>query len=260
MSTFFNIFFADLRKMIEQTRPFLTSMGKAKAAKLVRKLVDIFLNMESAGGSVERKEFQQIKVWSGVDILRLDFFVDFCVEFWKTLQYTVPLPFSNFCCRCNIAKQIIFRNLCQTRDFEPRRGCKQLHFVCFYSTTTTEYSQFTQHMTLSPPAKKIGFLHNFWKLFFFQVQLCKECIEWAREQNRVFLRQTLQSRMVRLYNDIEQYQDALGLGGFDKNIVRFSFAGRDHPPCNLPPKLPKPRCSIFSGSTADAYLRHPISI
>lgn len=92
--------------MIENTRPFLASLGKAKAAKLVRNLVDLFLEIETPGAtSQERKCFQDIKV-----------------------------------------------------------------------------------------------------------KLCQECVEWAREQNRVFLRQTLQSRMVRLYNEIEKFQDALSMG------------------------------------------------
>uniref|UniRef100_A0A0N5AB68 PCI domain-containing protein n=1 Tax=Syphacia muris TaxID=451379 RepID=A0A0N5AB68_9BILA len=39
-----------------------------------------------------------------------------------------------------------------------------------------------------------------------KVELCKECIQWASEQNRSFLRQTLQARLVRLYNDLHRYQ------------------------------------------------------
>lgn len=81
----------ELRNMIENTRPFLVSLGKAKAAKLVRNLLDLCLMIDDQDGDIK-------------------------------------------------------------------------------------------------------------------VELCKECIQWATEQNRSFLRQTLQARLVRLYNDLHRYQ------------------------------------------------------
>merc|ERR1719418_538823 len=45
-----------------------------------------------------------------------------------------------------------------------------------------------------------------------EVQLCKECIEWAKEEKRTFLRQSLESRLVGLYFETERYHDALALG------------------------------------------------
>lgn len=45
-----------------------------------------------------------------------------------------------------------------------------------------------------------------------KVDLCKESIEWSREQKRVFLRQSLEARLVRLYNDIGRHVDANALG------------------------------------------------
>lgn len=45
-----------------------------------------------------------------------------------------------------------------------------------------------------------------------EVQLCKECIEWAKEEKRTFLRQALEARLVALYFDTEQYEEALKLG------------------------------------------------
>merc|ERR1711884_61789 len=45
-----------------------------------------------------------------------------------------------------------------------------------------------------------------------EVQLCKECIEWAKEEKRTFLRQSLESRLVGLYFETERYQEALALG------------------------------------------------
>ncbi|ULU00982.1 hypothetical protein L3Y34_001409 [Caenorhabditis briggsae] len=86
----------ELRKMIEQTRPFLVSLGKAKAAKLVRDLVDLCLKIDDQDGDI-----------------------------------------------------------------------------------------------------KVG--------------LVKECIQWATEQNRTFLRQTLTARLVRLYNDLQRHTQALPL-------------------------------------------------
>jgi len=45
-----------------------------------------------------------------------------------------------------------------------------------------------------------------------EVQLCKECINWAVEEKRTFLRQSLQSRLIALYFDTKLYTDALSLG------------------------------------------------
>merc|ERR1711981_200005 len=61
-----------------------------------------------------------------------------------------------------------------------------------------------------------------------EVQLCKECIEWAKEERRTFLRQSLESRLVGLYFETERYQEAIALGSIllkelkkldDKNLL-----------------------------------------
>ncbi len=44
-------FVAELGGLIKFTRPFLSSVSKAKAAKLVRALVDLFLDMEAGTGN-----------------------------------------------------------------------------------------------------------------------------------------------------------------------------------------------------------------
>ena len=45
-----------------------------------------------------------------------------------------------------------------------------------------------------------------------EVQLCKECIEWAKEERRTFLRQSLEARLIALYFDTGMFTEALQLG------------------------------------------------
>jgi 26S proteasome regulatory subunit N6 len=45
-----------------------------------------------------------------------------------------------------------------------------------------------------------------------EVELCRECIEWAKSENRTFLRQALEARLIALYFDTAAYNDALQLG------------------------------------------------
>uniref|UniRef100_A0A3P9J3Q3 26S proteasome non-ATPase regulatory subunit 11A n=1 Tax=Oryzias latipes TaxID=8090 RepID=A0A3P9J3Q3_ORYLA len=45
-----------------------------------------------------------------------------------------------------------------------------------------------------------------------EVELCLECIEWAKAEKRTFLRQALEARLVSLYFDTKSYQEALQLG------------------------------------------------
>lgn len=44
-----------------------------------------------------------------------------------------------------------------------------------------------------------------------EVTLCKDCIEWAREENRIFLRQALEARLVALYVEQGQYTAGLAI-------------------------------------------------
>ncbi|XP_076329362.1 26S proteasome non-ATPase regulatory subunit 11-like [Tachypleus tridentatus] len=46
----------------------------------------------------------------------------------------------------------------------------------------------------------------------FEVELCKECIEWAKQEKRIFLRQSLEARLIALYYDTGKYTEALELG------------------------------------------------
>ncbi|KAE8742433.1 Rpn6-like [Frankliniella occidentalis] len=50
-----------------------------------------------------------------------------------------------------------------------------------------------------------------------EVQLCKECIEWAKEERRTFLRQSLEARLIALYFDTGMFAEALQLGS---NLLR----------------------------------------
>uniref|UniRef100_A0A674CEB4 Proteasome 26S subunit, non-ATPase 11b n=1 Tax=Salmo trutta TaxID=8032 RepID=A0A674CEB4_SALTR len=45
-----------------------------------------------------------------------------------------------------------------------------------------------------------------------EVDLCLECIEWAKVEKRTFLRQALEARLISLYFDTKRYQEALALG------------------------------------------------
>ncbi|KAM6957471.1 26S proteasome non-ATPase regulatory subunit 11A-like [Aplochiton taeniatus] len=45
-----------------------------------------------------------------------------------------------------------------------------------------------------------------------EVDLCLECIEWAKAEKRTFLRQALEARLISLYFDTKRYQEALQLG------------------------------------------------
>merc|ERR1712088_966008 len=90
-----------------------------------------------------------------------------------------------------------------------------------------------------------------------EVQLCKECIEWAKEERRTFLRQSLESRLVGLYFETERYQEALALGATllkelkkldDKNLlveVQLLESKTYHALGNLP----KARAALTSART-----------
>lgn len=90
-----------------------------------------------------------------------------------------------------------------------------------------------------------------------EVQLCKECIEWAKEEKRTFLRQSLESRLIALYFDTGMYTEALQLGSTllkelkkldDKNLlveVQLLESKTYHALSNLP----KARAALTSART-----------
>ncbi|XP_055333244.1 26S proteasome non-ATPase regulatory subunit 11A-like [Paramacrobiotus metropolitanus] len=44
-----------------------------------------------------------------------------------------------------------------------------------------------------------------------EIELCRECIEWAKNEKRTYLRQALEARLLNLYYDKSRYQEALQL-------------------------------------------------
>nr|NVI77751.1 regulatory particle non-ATPase 6 [Cucujiformia] len=85
----------------------------------------------------------------------------------------------------------------------------------------------------------------------------KECIEWAKEERRTFLRQSLEARLVALYFDTGMYAEALALGSAllkelkkldDKNLlveVQLLESKTYHALSNLP----KARAALTSART-----------
>jgi len=90
-----------------------------------------------------------------------------------------------------------------------------------------------------------------------EVQLCKECIEWAKEEKRTFLRQSLESRLIGLYFETERYQEALALGATllkelkkldDKNLL-VEVQLLESKTYNALGNLPKARAALTSART-----------
>merc|ERR1712142_976375 len=91
----------------------------------------------------------------------------------------------------------------------------------------------------------------------YEVQLCKECIEWAKEERRTFLRQSLEARLIGLYYDTNRFKEALALGAAllkelkkldDKNLlveVQLLESKTYHALGNLP----KARAALTSART-----------
>ncbi|XP_037945934.1 26S proteasome non-ATPase regulatory subunit 11 isoform X2 [Teleopsis dalmanni] len=90
-----------------------------------------------------------------------------------------------------------------------------------------------------------------------EVQLCKDCIEWAKQEKRTFLRQSLESRLIALYYDTGLYAEALQMGSQllkelkkldDKNLlveVQLLESKTYHALSNLP----KARAALTSART-----------
>merc|ERR1712198_149761 len=91
----------------------------------------------------------------------------------------------------------------------------------------------------------------------YEVQLCKECIQWATDEKRIFLRQALEARLIGLYYDTGNYKAALADGSTllkelkkldDKNLlveVQLLESRTYHALSNLP----KARAALTSART-----------
>ena len=90
-----------------------------------------------------------------------------------------------------------------------------------------------------------------------EVDLCIEIINWAKEEKRTYLRQSLEGRLVALYYETRKYQEALSLGAIllkelkkldDKNLlveVQLLESKTYHALSNLP----KARAALTSART-----------
>ncbi|KAL5007009.1 hypothetical protein ScPMuIL_015815 [Solemya velum] len=90
-----------------------------------------------------------------------------------------------------------------------------------------------------------------------EVQLCKECIDWAQEEKRTFLRQALESRLIALYFETKNYQDALLLASsllrelkkLDDKALLVEVQLLESKIYHALSNLPKSRAALTSGRT-----------
>ncbi|XP_060086071.1 26S proteasome non-ATPase regulatory subunit 11-like [Ylistrum balloti] len=90
-----------------------------------------------------------------------------------------------------------------------------------------------------------------------EVELCKECINWAKEEKRTFLRQALESRLISLYIDTKAYQEALLLASqllrelkkLDDKALLVEVQLLESRTYHSLSNLPKARAALTSGRT-----------
>lgn len=90
-----------------------------------------------------------------------------------------------------------------------------------------------------------------------EVQLCKECIEWAKQEKRTFLRQSLEARLVALYFDTGLYTEALQLGStllkelkkLDDKMLLVEVQLLESKTYHALSNLPKARAALTSART-----------
>jgi len=90
-----------------------------------------------------------------------------------------------------------------------------------------------------------------------EVDLCKECIDWAKDEKRTFLRQALEARLLALYFDVARYEDALALGSIllrelkklDDKLLLVEVQLLESRVYHALGNLPKAKAALTSGRT-----------
>ncbi|XP_052801773.1 26S proteasome non-ATPase regulatory subunit 11-like [Mya arenaria] len=90
-----------------------------------------------------------------------------------------------------------------------------------------------------------------------EVDLCKECIEWAKDEKRTFLRQALEARLISLYFETKSYTDALLLTSsllrelkkLDDKALLVEVQLLESKIYHALSNLPKARAALTSGRT-----------
>ncbi|XP_046374934.1 26S proteasome non-ATPase regulatory subunit 11-like [Haliotis rufescens] len=90
-----------------------------------------------------------------------------------------------------------------------------------------------------------------------EVELCQECIDWAKDEKRTFLRQALEARLIALYFDTKSYQGALTLASsllkelkkLDDKALLVEVQLLESKIYHALSNLPKARAALTSGRT-----------
>lgn len=90
-----------------------------------------------------------------------------------------------------------------------------------------------------------------------EITLCKECIEWSKGEKRTFLRQALEARLIALYFENKQYEEALAMGAIllkelkklDDKILLVEVQLLESKVYHCLGNLPKARAALTTGRT-----------
>ena len=91
-----------------------------------------------------------------------------------------------------------------------------------------------------------------------QIQLCQECIVWATEEKRIYLRQSLETRLIALYLDNRQFTEALKLIGtlltelkrLDDKMLLVEVQLLESKVCLQLRNIPKSKAALTSARTS----------